>query len=175
MIRGTAQLQGPGQGFGFHRLGVVREQLDQPRPVGFEAAAGASSVDGGRRVQPGPGHSDWMSRGGLGFRPADGIQRGCGRLQRPAGRSDLMLSPAMRPVTGATRCPPGERRWGNTSVTTATRLRLDTAQGPSFLPARSLCRERRASTMSVAVTDTGGKALIKTRPRRCRSPREDRF
>ena len=79
------------------------------------------------------------------------------------GVSDLMLSPAMRPVTGSDTLPkPGERRWGNTLVTTATRLRLTPLRARAFYLLEAYADSDEPGTMSVAVTDTSGKALIKT-------------
>ncbi len=79
------------------------------------------------------------------------------------GASDLMLSPAMRPVTGSDTLPkPGERRWGNTLVTTATRLRLTPLRARAFYLLEAYADSDEPGTMSVSVSDTSGKALIKT-------------
>ena len=81
----------------------------------------------------------------------------------PPGASDLMLSPAMRPVTGSDTLPkPGERRWGNTLVTTATRLRLTPLRARAFYLLEAYADSDEPGTMSVSVSDTSGKALIKT-------------
>jgi len=79
------------------------------------------------------------------------------------GASDLMLSPAMRPVTGSDTLPkPGERQWGNTWVTTATRLRLTPLRARAFYLLEAYADSDEPGTMSVSVSDTSGKALIKT-------------
>ena len=91
------------------------------------------------------------------------------------GASDLMLSPAMRPVTDGDTLPkPGERRWGNTLVTASTRLRLTPLRARAFYLMEAYAQKDEPGTMSVSVEDSTGKALIKTRQRRSRWPQVDR-
>ena len=57
------------------------------------------------------------------------------------GASDLMLSPAMRPVTGAIPCPSRGAAMGQHPGHHRHPAPADTPQGPSVLLARGVCRQ----------------------------------
>lgn len=79
--------------------------------------------------------------------------------------SDLLLSPRMRPVCDS--CPaqqPGERQWGSTFVTAATRLRLTPARSQAFYLLEAYSEAGDTGTMSVRVSDSTGKVLLNSRP-----------
>jgi GWxTD domain-containing protein len=83
----------------------------------------------------------------------------------PPTASDLMLSPSMRLVTGSDTLPQaGEKRWGNTLVTPATRLRLTPVRAKAFYLLEAYAAGADSGTMQVQVTDTAGHALVTTRP-----------
>jgi GWxTD domain-containing protein len=83
----------------------------------------------------------------------------------PPSLSDLMLSPNMRLATGEDTMPrPGERRWGNTLVTAATRLRLTPVRTHAYYLLEAYAHAPESGTMQVQVTDSMGRALVATRP-----------
>jgi GWxTD domain-containing protein len=85
----------------------------------------------------------------------------------PPGASDLLLSPSMRLATGSDTMPhAGERRWGNTMVTPATRLRLTPIRSKAFYLVEAYAPSADSGTMSVRVSDSTGKVLVQTRPTR---------
>jgi GWxTD domain-containing protein len=81
------------------------------------------------------------------------------------GASDLMLSPHMRLVTDSDTMPQmGERRWGNTMVTQALRLRLTPDRAKAFYMLEAYAEAPDSGTMQVKVTDSTGHAVVSTRP-----------
>lgn len=79
--------------------------------------------------------------------------------------SDLMLSPGMRLATDSDTMPRlGERRWGNTMVTPALRLRLSPLRAKAFYLLEAYAGAPVACTMQVSVTDSTGHALVNSRP-----------
>ncbi|HXI21455.1 MAG TPA: hypothetical protein VNH46_10230, partial [Gemmatimonadales bacterium] len=85
----------------------------------------------------------------------------------PPRASDLMLSPSMRLATGSDTMPhAGERRWGNTMVTPATRLQLTPLRSKAFYLVEAYAQTADSGTMSVRVSDSAGKVLVQSRPTR---------
>jgi GWxTD domain-containing protein len=85
--------------------------------------------------------------------------------REPPAASDLMLSPAMRLATGSDTMPrQGERRWGNTLVTAATRLRLTPVRSKAFYLLEAYAPNAAQGTMQVQVIDSSGRSLLQTRP-----------
>jgi GWxTD domain-containing protein len=83
----------------------------------------------------------------------------------PPTASDLLLSPNMRLATGGDSVPKaGEKRWGNTLVTPATRLKLTPVRARAFYLLEAYAAAADSGTMSVQVSDTAGQALVTTRP-----------
>src|SRR5512143_3921459 len=83
----------------------------------------------------------------------------------PPGVSDLMLSPSMRLATGSDTLPrKGERRWGNTLVTPATRLRLTPVRARAYYLLEAYSAGPDSGTLAVQVTDTTGKAVVSSKP-----------
>lgn len=81
------------------------------------------------------------------------------------GASDLVLSPEMRLATGADSMPKrGERRWGNTLVTSVTRLRLTATRSRAYYLVEAYAASADSGTMAVEVTDSAGKALVHSKP-----------
>lgn len=81
------------------------------------------------------------------------------------GASDLVLSPEMRLATGSDTMPRrGERRWGNTLVTSVTHLRLSAVRSKAFYLLEAYAPAGDSGTMAVDVTDSAGKALVHTKP-----------
>ena len=81
------------------------------------------------------------------------------------GASDLVLSPEMRLATGTDTMPRrGERRWGNTLVTSVTRLRLTAVRSKAFYLVEAYAPAADSGTMAVEVTDSSGKALVHSKP-----------
>lgn len=80
--------------------------------------------------------------------------------------SDLLLSPNMRPMpAGDTTKPrPGERPWGNTMVTAATRLRLTPVRSRAFYLLEAYSETGDSGAMSVRVTDSTGRVLVTSKP-----------
>jgi len=83
----------------------------------------------------------------------------------PPGASDLMLSPSMRLATGSDTMPrKGERRWGNTLVTPATRLRLTPVRARAFYLLEAYAPGADSGTMAVQVSDSAGKVMVSSKP-----------
>lgn len=83
--------------------------------------------------------------------------------------SDLLLSPSMRTVQAGDTAPrPGERRWGSTLVTAATKLRLTPVRTQAFYLLEAYSEQGDSGTMSVRVTDTTGRALLNSKPQAVR-------
>lgn len=84
--------------------------------------------------------------------------------------SDLLLSPSMRPMpAGDTTKPrPGEKPWGNTMVTAATRLRLTPVRSRAFYLLEAYSEAGDSGAMSVRVTDSTGKVLVTSKPQAVR-------
>ena len=83
----------------------------------------------------------------------------------PPSASDLMLSPAMRLVSGNdSSARIGEIRRGNTMVTAAYSLRLTPLRGKAYYLLEVYGSAADSAMMQVRVTDTTGKALVTTRP-----------
>lgn len=81
------------------------------------------------------------------------------------GASDLVLSPSMRLATGTDTMPRlGERRWGNTLVTSATHLRLTPVRTRAYYLLEAYASAADSGTMAVEVTDSSGKALVHSKP-----------
>lgn len=81
------------------------------------------------------------------------------------GASDLVLSPEMRLATGADTMPRrGERRWGNTLVTSATQLRLSATRTRAYYLLEAYAPAADSGTMAVEVTDSGGRVLVHSKP-----------
>lgn len=81
------------------------------------------------------------------------------------GISDLVLSPEMRLATGSDTVPKrGERRWGNTLVTSVTQLRLSAVRSRAYYLLEAYAAAADSGTMSVEVTDTAGKVLVRSKP-----------
>lgn len=79
--------------------------------------------------------------------------------------SDLMLSPQMRLVTDSDTMPKlGERRWGNTMVTQALRLRLTPVRAKAYYMLEAYAATPDSGTMQVKVTDSTGHTVVGTRP-----------
>ena len=79
--------------------------------------------------------------------------------------SDLMLSPQMRLVTDSDTMPKlGERRWGNTMVTQALRLRLTPDRAKAYYMLEAYAATPDSGTMQVKVTDSTGHTVVGTRP-----------
>ncbi|MEO8636996.1 MAG: GWxTD domain-containing protein [Gemmatimonadales bacterium] len=84
--------------------------------------------------------------------------------QQAPSASDLVLSPEMRIATGRDTMPRvGERRWGNTLVTSTTRLRLTPDRSKAFYLVEAYSETGDSGTMQVRVVDGDGTALITTR------------
>ncbi len=81
------------------------------------------------------------------------------------GASDLVLSPEMRLATGSDTLPKrGERRWGNTLVTSVTRLRLNAVRTKAFYLLEAYAPTADTGTMALEVVDSSGKALVQSKP-----------
>ncbi len=81
------------------------------------------------------------------------------------GASDLVLSPEMRLATGDDTMPRrGERRWGNTLVTSVTQLRLSATRTRAYYLLEAYAPAADSGTMSVEVADSSGKALVHSKP-----------
>jgi GWxTD domain-containing protein len=81
------------------------------------------------------------------------------------GASDLVLSPEMRLATGTDTMPKrGERRWGNTLVTSVTQLRLSAVRTKAFYLLEAYAPTADSGTMAVEVIDSSGKALVHSKP-----------
>jgi GWxTD domain-containing protein len=80
--------------------------------------------------------------------------------------SDLLLSPSMRPIpVGDTTKPrPGERLWGNTMVTAATRLRLTPVRSRAFYLLEAYSEAGDSGAMTVRVADSTGRVLVTSKP-----------
>ncbi|HEU4698316.1 MAG TPA: GWxTD domain-containing protein [Gemmatimonadales bacterium] len=81
--------------------------------------------------------------------------------------SDLLLSPSMRQATEADTVPrPGELRRGNTMYLPTAHLRLQPLPGHAtayyLMEVYTTSAQEQPATMSVAVVDTAGKALVQT-------------
>lgn len=81
------------------------------------------------------------------------------------GASDLVLSPEMRlAAEGDTMPRRGERRWGNTLVTSVTQLRLSATRTRAFYLLEAYAPTADSGTMAVEVADSTGKALVHSKP-----------
>ncbi len=81
------------------------------------------------------------------------------------GASDLVLSPEMRLATGADTMPRrGERRWGNTLVTSVTQLRLTPVRSKAYYLLEAYAADGDSGTMAVDVTDSSGHPLVQSKP-----------
>lgn len=81
------------------------------------------------------------------------------------GASDLVLSPEMRLATGADTMPRrGERRWGNTLVTSVTHLRLTPVRSKAYYLLEAYAGAADSGTMAVDVTDSAGHSLVRSKP-----------
>lgn len=79
--------------------------------------------------------------------------------------SDLMLSPSMRIATDSDSMPkPGERRWGNTMVTSALKLQLTPERAKAYYLLEAYAAAPDSGTMQVKVSDSTGRTLVGTRP-----------
>jgi GWxTD domain-containing protein len=79
--------------------------------------------------------------------------------------SDLMLSPGMRLASDGDTMPRvGERRWGNTLVTAAARLRLTPVRTKAYYLLEAYAAQDTPGTMAAVVSDSTGRALVRTRP-----------
>lgn len=84
--------------------------------------------------------------------------------------SDLLLSPSMRPLPAGdtTKPSPGERRWGNTMVTAATRLRLTPVRSRAYYLLEAYSETGDSGSMSVRVSDSTGRVLVNSKPQAVR-------
>lgn len=82
--------------------------------------------------------------------------------------SDLLLSPRMRSCDSSCKVQPGERRWGNTVVTAATRLRLTPVRTQAFYLLEAYSETGDSGTMSVRVADSTGRVLVNSKPQAVR-------
>src|SRR5512147_239681 len=81
------------------------------------------------------------------------------------GASDLVLSPEMRLATGTDTMPRrGERRWGNTLVTSVTQLRLSAVRTKAFYLLEAYAPTADSGTMAVEVIDSTGRAMVHSKP-----------
>ncbi|HWA16895.1 MAG TPA: GWxTD domain-containing protein, partial [Gemmatimonadales bacterium] len=78
--------------------------------------------------------------------------------------SDLVLSPGMRSVEKGDTARPGERPWGNTMVTAATRLRLTPVRSRAFYLLEAYSENGDSGAMSVRVADSTGRVLVNSKP-----------
>lgn len=87
-----------------------------------------------------------------------------GYRQAPAA-SDLVLSPEMRLASGSDTVPkPSEMSWGRTLVTAATELKLTPERSKAFYMLEAYAPQDQQGSMSVSVSDSTGRVLVKTRP-----------
>lgn len=81
------------------------------------------------------------------------------------GVSDLVLSPEMRLATGQDTMPRrGERRWGNTLVTSVTQLKLTPVRSKAYYLIEAYAPSADSGTMAVEVTDSAGHSLVHSKP-----------
>jgi GWxTD domain-containing protein len=84
-------------------------------------------------------------------------------LSKKDGASDLLVAPEMRLATADDTVPrPGEFRTGNNLVTAAARVGLTPLRAKVFYLLEAYSDSGQTGTMSVAITDAGGKTSIKT-------------
>lgn len=84
-------------------------------------------------------------------------------LSKSDAASDLLVAPEMRLATADDTVPrPGEFRTGNNLVTAAARVGLTPLRAKVFYLLEAYSDSGAAGTMSVAISDSGGKTSIKT-------------